>query len=226
MKKILFFAFILLAVVACRENDIEDYSGSPCVELPDPVTCEFTDIDYVNKTWEKEFPVQVRLLGYLLDQPLTFALTCVNDSNYTMPEVRMQDSYTFEPDSIYSIAKIVVKRPAGLKEEQVGRLCFNTSSPAMQFGVGRVEYSSCEITVSTNLSPNDGRWTWDQQVWGLYSTNKYAFMMDCFGCTYDKMEHTKEKVLWVNDLYQEYLMTHDPLLDDEQDPAPIVFPVN
>lgn len=96
----------------------------------------------------------------------------------------------------------------------------------MQFGVGRVEYSSCEITVTTNLKPNDGRWTWDQEVWGLYSTNKYAFMMDCFGCTYDKMEHTKDKVIWVNDLYQEYLKTHEPLLDDEQDPAPIVFPVN
>lgn len=226
MKKILFFALILLTVVACRENDIEYYSGSPCVELPEAVNCEFNDVDYVNGTLEKEFNVSVRLLGYLLREPRTFALMCVEDSVNVKPQIKFNDKYTFAADTIYAAAPVLVTRPEGLKEKHAGKLCFDTKNSAMQFGVGRVEYSSCEITVTTNLKPNDGRWTWDQEVWGLYSTNKYAFMMDCFGCTYDKMEHTKDKVIWVNDLYQEYLKTHEPLLDDEQDPAPIVFPVN
>lgn len=226
MKRILFFICIILGITSCKENDIAPYSGEPALELPTTVECEFTDADYVNKTETKGFKVQVRLLGMLINTPRTFALKTMPVDGETLPEVTFEEKYTFKADTIYADAPIVVAAPKGIKDSYLGRVAFQTESAAHQFAVGRKEYSSCEIQAKWNLNPNDGRWTWDQKVWGLYSTSKYAFMMDCFGCTYDKMEHTKDKVVWVNDLYQQYKQDNGPLYDDEKEPAEIFFPVN
>lgn len=45
-----------------------------------------------------------------------------------------------------------------------------------------------EVTIAYTIRPSD----WDERLWGIYSNNKYMFMMDNLGKIYAETEQTKE----------------------------------
>ena len=67
------------------------------------------------------------------------------------------------------------------------KLTFDIENAEHEFGEGRVENSDCEVTIAYTIRPSD----WDERLWGIYSNNKYMFMMDNLGKIYAETEQTE-----------------------------------
>lgn len=229
IRKLLLVLAVCFVVMSCKQNDIPLYSGAPGLEFMSRTSCVFDDTDYINKVAEKEFETEIRLIGRPLSDAKTFVMACVAHPQYgegMLPEVVFANPYTFALDK--SIVKVMfkVKRPDGVRVARVGRLVFDMNNPRHGFEAGRKEHISSDIDVRTNINQHGIRWSWDQDLWGLYSTSKYIFMMDKLGKTYDQISQTKEEVIKVGKLYQEYRKTNPALMDDEKDPSEIHFPTH
>ena len=84
-----------------------------------------------------------------------------------------------------------------------------------------MENSDCEVTIAYTIRPSD----WDERLWGIYSNNKYMFMMDNLGKIYAETEQTKEVRDEVSAKYEAYEKAgNPPLMDDENPQNEIVFP--
>ena len=229
IRKLLLVLAVCFAVASCKQNDIPLYSGAPRLEFTSSTSCVFDDTDYINKVAEKTFETEIRLIGQPLSDAKTFAMACVPHPQYgegILPEAVFANPYTFALDK--SIVKVAfkIKRPEGVRAVRVGRLAFDLDNAQHQFEAGRKEHIYSDIDVRTNINQHGIRWSWDQELWGLYSTNKYIFMMDKLGKTYDQIPQTKEEVIKVGKLYQEYRKTNPALMDDERDPSEIHFPTH
>lgn len=229
IRKLLLVLTVCLAVVSCKQNDIALYNGAPRLEFTSNISCVFDDTDYVNKVADKEFEAEVRLIGMPLSDMKTYVMACVVHPLYgevLIPQVTFGNPYTFPLEKSIIKASFRVKRPESVKDTRIGRLVFDMEHAQHQFEDGRKEYISSDIEVRTNINQNGVRWTWDRDLWGVYSTNKYIFMMDNLGKTYDQIPQTKEEVIKVGNLYKEYLKNNPPLLDDEKDASEIHFPTH
>ena len=101
------------------------------------------------------------------------------------------------------------------------KLTFDIENAEHEFGEGRVENSDCEVTIAYTIRPSD----WDERLWGIYSNNKYMFMMDNLGKIYAETEQTKEVRDEVSAKYEAYKKAgNPPLMDDENPQNEIVFP--
>lgn len=214
-------------MVSCKQNDIALYNGAPRLEFTSSTSCVFDDTDYVNKTTEKEFETEVRLIGAPLSSSKTFVMTCVENPLYaglTLPKTTFEQPYTFPTNSSVIKVKFKVTRPESVFTTQLARLAFNHEEGSHQFEAGRKEHITSDLDVRTNINQHGLRWSWNQELWGLYSTRKYLFMMDTLGKTFDQIAQTKEEVNKVGNLYQAYRKNNPPLMDDEKDPSEIFFP--
>ena len=101
------------------------------------------------------------------------------------------------------------------------KLTFDIENAKHEFGEGRVENSNCEVAITYTIRPSD----WDEGLWGIYSNNKYMFMMDNLGKIYAETEQTKEVRDEVSAKYEAYKKAgNPPLMDDENPQNEIVFP--
>ena len=101
------------------------------------------------------------------------------------------------------------------------KLTFDIENAEHEFGEGRVENSDCEVTIAYTIRPSD----WDERLWGIYSNNKYMFMMDNLGKIYAETEQTKEVRNDISAKYEAYKKAgNPPLMDDENPQNEIVFP--
>lgn len=227
---ILFALSLCVLLSSCKQNDIAFYNEAPRLEFPSRTTqCVFDDVDYLNKVTEKEFEVEIRLIGKMLKEIKVYCLKGVENPNLgesMMPKLTFTSSYSFSINEYVSKAKFKSSRPDGLRGLRYAQLVFNVDDKAHQFGVGRQEFAKTDLVVSVDINQNGKRWVWNQELWGLYSANKYAFMIDNFGATFENIPQTKEKVAWIHERYIEYRKTNPALMDDEKEPSEIHFPVN
>lgn len=230
---------IILSVLAgmfssCKVNDIALYSESQRIEFSSSEQCSFNDIDYLNAYIldgedykNAEFTAQ--LIGYFLDTPRTFAVMTspVTSAAFT-PEVEFTNPYEF-PAGVPSVtAGFKVKCPS--KENVSTRnttrtgvvdIVYDNSSEFQQFGEGRVENLSCEVSVTLNIYPSD----WDNTFWGAYSTSKYFLIMETFGAVHADIERTVSNKLMIMAAYNDYKAQNGPLFGDDNDSnKEIVFP--
>ncbi|MDO4770839.1 hypothetical protein [Porphyromonas sp.] len=229
IRKLLLVLTVCLAVVSCKQNDIALYNGAPRLEFTSNISCIFDDTDYVNKVAEKDFEAEIRLIGLPLSDTKTYAMLCVAHPLYgegIVPEITFSNPYTFPVEKSVIKAAFKVKRPKNVRASHVGRLAFDMENAQHEFEAGRKEHTTPDIEVRTNINQHGIRWSWNQDLWGLYSTNKYIFMMDNLGKTYDQIPQTTEEVIKVGKLYQEYRKNNPPLLDDEKDASEIYFPTH
>lgn len=220
---------VSLSVISCKQNDIPLYSGAPRLEFPSKTSCVFDDTDYVKKVESKTFEAEIRLIGAPLSGAKTFVMNCIANPLYgegILPEIAFANPYTFPLGESITKVSFTAKRPMSVRAVRAGRLVFDMESPNHEFESGRKEHIASDIDVSTRINQNGIRWTWDRDLWGLYSTGKYLFMMDKLGKTYDEIPQTKEEVIKVGKLYKEYRKTNPPIMDDEKDSSEIYFPTH
>jgi len=116
---------------------------------------------------------------------------------------------------------LVGPRPPRVGAQLNTKLTFDIENAEHEFGEGRVENSDCEVTIAYTIRPSD----WDERLWGIYSNNKYMFMMDNLGKIYAETEQTKEVRDEVSAKYEAYKKAgNPPLMDDENPQNEIVFP--
>ena len=114
-----------------------------------------------------------------------------------------------------------VEQMEGVGAQLNTKLTFDIENAEHEFGEGRVENSDCEVTIAYTIRPSD----WDEGLWGIYSNNKYMFMMDNLGKIYAETEQTKEVRNDISAKYEAYKKAgNPPLMDDENPQNEIVFP--
>ena len=130
-------------------------------------------------------------------------------------------SYEFPVGAETFTAQLVVPRPSRVGAQLNTKLTFDIENAKHEFGEGRVENSNCEVAITYTIRPSD----WDERLWGIYSNNKYMFMMDNLGKIYAETEQTKEVRDEVSAKYEAYKKAgNPPLMDDENPQNEIVFP--
>ena len=130
-------------------------------------------------------------------------------------------SYEFPAGAETFTAQLVVPRPPRVGAQLNTKLTFDIENAEHEFGEGRVENSDCEVTIAYTIRPSD----WDEGLWGIYSNNKYMFMMDNLGKIYAETEQTKEVRNDISAKYEAYKKAgNPPLMDDENPQNEIVFP--
>lgn len=220
MKKYIFLGMMILCW-GCEQNDIAVYQEDIRMDFPyTTASCDFSDQDYLTQVVEKETEIEVRLVGYKLESPLNYVLKgTYEDEVVFRAEARIEPFYVMPADTVNSKAKIYVKRPELLNTEYSLDLVFDMENPVQQFQPGRTENRQCRLRVTYRLKPS----SWNT-YFGVYSNNKYQFMMDEFGTTYENIPQTDESKDRVREAYADYRKTHGPLLDDENPREEIVFP--
>lgn len=220
MKKLIYGTLVLCAVITgCKQNDIEVYGEEPRIEFVETKSnCVFDDKDYINKTKEKNMEVKVRSLGYVLKTPLKYVLDTVTK----VEGVSFETFYEYPSDAEEAIALVKVQRPAFIGSSKNFKLTFDMENASNDFLAGRLENLNCDITVTYSIRPSG----WNENLWGIYSNNKYVFMIDHFNKVYAELEQTKEERDQVRKAYDEYRKDNPPLMDDEKDQNEIVFPNN
>lgn len=226
-KNLLIWLVMVLCVIACNQNEISRYHSKPRLDFLQNEYFSFTDKDYVaglnGEDAFKEFGVNTQLLGDRLETPLNYCIKWVKDTVSGLnTEVLLQDIYVFPADTISTLTKFRIKRPAEVGKNFVMNLTFDNKNENHQFETGRLEYSVCQVRVNLSIKPAD----WGVKChWGTYSNNKYLFMMDHFKKVYDDTPQTDENLNWIAEQYKEYRKTNPPLMDDEKEPVEITFPV-
>ena len=219
MKRLIYgMMVVLITAISCEKNDIKGYNEAPRLEFFNTkAECVFDDRDYMNEVTERALGVKVRCLGYALEKPLNFCLKTVDQ----MEGVVFIPSYEFPVGAETFTAQLVVPRPPRVGAQLNTKLTFDIENAEHEFGEGRVENSDCEVTIAYTIRPSD----WDERLWGIYSNNKYMFMMDNLGKIYAETEQTKEVRDEVSAKYEAYKKAgNPPLMDDENPQNEIVFP--
>lgn len=236
IKTITTAAFLLLAAVGCKENDIAFYDEAPRLEYVTVASCTFNDQDYLNayiadeKTPEKECKITAQLIGRLLTEPLTFCMQ--GTPSKTTPfevKVRFENPYTFPVSAAQSEATVWVTCPTkeqvstrNVTKSGIMEVSSETSNPAHQFGLGREENLICSLNVTLNIYPAN----WDSAWWGSYSTSKYFFMMETFKTTLDGIAKSQDSQLTLRRAYNKYREDYGKLYgDDDESEIEISFPL-
>lgn len=224
-----FVLFMILGACwwGCDENEIAIYQETPRLNFYYSGSVVFVDTDYVKQHTEKELIVEIALQGEPLEEGRTFCVTAQPvDSVTEMTDVVLADSYVFPAGKYRDSIRVTVRRPSrpALTTPQTrASLAFDPSNPAHEFEPGKTEDQSYTIVASFYLPQPR---SWNSSFWGLYSTAKYMFMMDCLGDSFQNSWNNWERVNEVRLAYEEYCAdpAHEELLDDEGNP--IVFPKN
>lgn len=223
MKKILFIVSVLLAggLAGCSENEIELYNQEVCLNFANPGwSTEFSDADYVNGVTTKEAPVTVELQGNLLTAPRTFCLKNQEAEGYKETVTAdFANPYTYENlEGVTQKLTVQVHRPKRPTDGIGNRACacqvvFDYANAQHQFPEGRVDKAMVNIVVSFKIKPTE----WDDagSMYGAFSINKYLFMMDTLKKTYADVAYDDASLEQVKKVYEEYLKTNPPLLDDK-----------
>lgn len=220
MNKLIYVALVLWSVmIGCKQNDIEVYGEEPRIEFVETKSnCVFDDKDYINKTKEKNMEVKVRSLGYVLMESFDFVLKTQEETE----GVNFEPFYKYTAEAETVVALVQVSRPVSIGGSKTFKITFDFENSVNDFQIGRMENQDCSVTVTYNIRPSG----WNENLWGIYSNNKYVFMIDHFNKVYAELEQTKEERDQVRKAYDEYRKDNPPLMDDEKDQNEIVFPNN
>lgn len=218
------FLWIMIGMFCwgCEQNEIDLYDQPPMIDFPNSTfTVEFSDLDYLNRITEKKAFLPVRIIGTLLSTPLTYALQMeMKADEPNLADIRLAGSYAMPADTVTGDAEMLVKRPGLFQVNHVVKISFDFDSPVNQFDPGRSEAGECIVSVVYNIRPKN----WNSSQFGIYSNNKYMFIMDEFGTTMGNIAQTQENKDRIRRAYAEYRKTNPPLLDDETPREEIVFP--
>lgn len=226
MKKIVLALNLLLACMAltgCSENEIELYDQPNSINFYyKGISIVFTDKDYLNAKVDSVYLLKVQLQGDFLTENRTFCLKSIEREGYkSLATVEYENPYTYDNlEDVQDDLTIRVMRPEnptdGIDKACGASVVFDVENPAHQFAKGREDKSQFTITVDYKFKPNG----WEDWLWGDYSYGKYRFMIDTLGVVYGDIEWGSDET--VRTAYEEYLKTHDPILDDKGEP--IEFP--
>lgn len=211
-----------IAVSSCSREEISLYSSLPRIELrnADGVGMEsyaFTDEDYVEKRTEKTFLIPVGLVGYPLEEGMSY---CLKFSGNSGDSKAFNNPYTFPADTVMAAAEILLPAPASFKDKYERTVTFDLEDSRHSFEPGRNEKAEFKLLVAYQIRPAD----FSTDFWGTYSNNKYKVMMDCFGTTYRNIEQTPANGRKVVAYYKtNYTDKGLKLMDDEAEPAEIKF---
>lgn len=217
------FVWLCLLCGGCEQNEIADYQESPRVDfLYSSGSERFTDRDYLDKRLWIESRVPVQLVGPFLSQPMTFCLKLdENDPEMENEPVILEEMYTMPADTARISAVVKAERPESPGRSYSVVLAFDGKNPLHRFDVGKTEALQYRLTVEYKIEPQ----SWNSEYFGIYSNNKYMFMMDVFGMVFGDIPLTAESKKTVREAYDQYRKNNPPLLDDENPREEIVFPL-
>ena len=105
-------------------------------------------------------------------------------------------------EKVFCIVHDIGRMLVGMTTPQTrASLAFDPSNPAHEFEPGKIEDQNYTIDASFYL-PRP--MSWNSSFWGLYSTAKYMFMMDCLGNSFQDSWNNWERVNEVRLAYEEY----------------------
>ncbi len=232
-RNIILFALGCLALCSCEENDIALYDEPARIEFGGNTSYVFSDREYLKAYVHEEgapvneadayaeVEVTSRLIGYLLESPLTY---CLKSQPVELtpfhPEVAFEPQYAFPVEAAECQTVVRVKCPS---KENVSTqdetfyglvdILYDGENEAHQFGEGRVENKASRISVALQIYPGD----WDYVFWGAYSTSKYFLIMETFKAVHDDIEPTVDNKLEILKAYRSYKAENGPLYGDGDD---------
>lgn len=218
---------------SCKVNDIALYSDAPRIEFSGHVSYTFSDSDYLkahilNEGLYSETTFTAQLIGYFLEEPLTFVVTSEVVASAFDPEVQFDNPYVFPTGVPTTDCTIRIACPdkTGVSTRNTTNtgqldLVYDSSSSEHQLGQGRVENLSSRVSVVLQIYPSD----WNNQFWGAYSTSKYFLIMETFQAVHGDIETNTTNKVAILAAYNSYKAQYGALYgDDEDSETEIAFP--
>lgn len=225
MRNVIVFSCGLFLLLACWQNEIEEYAEIPRIGFENTSNvggCPeryvlFTDEDYLKRITVKTDSVKVELMGYALETPGTCCFERIDEEGKAVLRVELPSQLTVAPGVYSFYLKFKVYRPDQTGTGYSALLGFDTAHPEHGFAPGKTEGKQMRIVGEYRLKPS----VWNN-YFGLYSDGKYRFMLDFFGGVYTSVGQTSENRRLVREAYAEYRLTHPAIVDENGNE--IVFP--